>query len=773
MRHKLLFPLCFMCVILFSLHIEAQELNIPLGAWRDHLPMNLGIAVTQTPDKVYAATDRGLIVLQKEDNSFEALTKAKGLSDLSLTSVGYHDATQTVVVGYKNGNIDFIRGNEIVNMADIKRTPLVAGPKQIYTIKFRGDDAYLCTSFGLVVIDMQRREIKSTIYPTESLAEVYDIDFSGDTIAVGTQLGSYYADLNNPALVYFGAWQAFPGFGPGRIIKSICKFDNYWYFNKIVPYEVNRDTIFSYKNGLSEVVFSDANFFNIRSNNSVLFIAKNTSLLYRKNTSQEFSNINLYNYNVPVYPVEAICDNSNPEKIFIADQGQGLGAFFDENNKPWFTPEGPFSKNCFRMTHAEGQLWVATGAYDYNFTPIYITDGLLNRDGAFWRSFRYPRGTDFFRDFTSVAIDPSDAKHVFASTWGYGVIELQDGAIVQRFDTSNSSLNDIGVIPGEIRSSSLAIDSESNLWVVSTLANNPVSMRKANGTWRSYSFGPSINNRATGDLMVDSSGNKWFMLGEKGIVVFSTDEDDNLVSFKLLNDQVGQGALNSVRVYSMAQDLDGQVWVGTDKGVCVFYSPDAILQEGAENWDAQKITISQGGFNQYLLNSEEVTAIVVDGANRKWFGTRKAGLFLVSPDGTEQLQHFTFDNSPLLSNSINTMCMDQQTGELYVGTDQGICSVRTDATLGGKTFGKVYAFPNPVRPEYNGPVTITGLVANAEVRITDVEGNVVFSDRANGGTITWNGRLYSGERAATGVYLIFASNDDGSQTKVAKLLFVN
>jgi hypothetical protein len=148
-------------------------------------------------------------------------------------------------------------------------------------------------------------------------------------------------------------------------------------------------------------------------------------------------------------------------------------------------------------------------------------------------------------------------------------------------------------------------------------------------------------------------------------------------------------------------------------------------------------------------------------------------LFLVSPDGTEQLQQYTFDNSPLLSNSINTMCMDQETGELYIGTDQGICSFRTDATLGGKTFGKVYAFPNPVRPEYSGPVTISGLVANAEVRITDVEGNVVFSDRANGGTITWNGRLYSGERAATGVYLIFASNDDGSQTKVAKLLFVN
>jgi hypothetical protein len=226
---KQLFYILFLGVFILSPKLnKAQELNIPVGGWRDHLPMNLGISVTQTPEKVYAATDRGLIVLQKNDNSFEALTKAKGLSDLSLSAIGYHEGTETIVIGYRNGNIDFIRKNEIVNMADIKRTPLVAGPKQIYSIKFRGDDAYLCTSFGLVVIDMQRREIKATIYPTQTQAEVYDVEFAADTIAVGTRLGSYYADINNPALVYYGAWQAFQGFGSGRIIKSISYLDATW-----------------------------------------------------------------------------------------------------------------------------------------------------------------------------------------------------------------------------------------------------------------------------------------------------------------------------------------------------------------------------------------------------------------------------------------------------------------------------------------------------------------------------------------------------------------
>jgi hypothetical protein len=199
----------------------------------------------------------------------------------------------------------------------------------------------------------------------------------------------------------------------------------------------------------------------------------------------------------------------------------------------------------------------------------------------------------------------------------------------------------------------------------------------------------------------------------------------------------------------------------------------SILEEGSNGWDSQKIIINQDGYNQYLLDAEEVTAIYVDGANRKWFGTRTAGLFLVSPDGTEQLAHFTTENSPLLSNTINSLAMDEQSGELFIGTDQGICSYRTDASGGGEQYSNVYAFPNPVANDYDGPIAISGLVSNADVKITDISGNLVFSTRANGGTALWNGKLFSGERAATGVYLVFCSNADGSATETTKIMFIN
>lgn len=771
MRMHLSTLLCLIVLITFGL--KAQNINIPLGTWRDHLPMNQGIAMAQTAEKVYAAVDRGLIVLRKSDLSIEALTKAGGLSDISVTAIGYHQPTHTIIVGYRNGNIDFIKDSEISNLSDIKRTSLIAGAKQIYTIKFKGNDAFLCTSFGVVVIDMVQREIKATWYPTEVQTEVLDLDFMGDSVAVATNRGAYIAAVNDPGIVFYGNWQILGSLGTDNTVRTICSFDNAWYATRYIPFESNRDTVFKVQNGIKTIELSGGTYLKIKNSAEKLFICETNRLGYRAASESTYTWIDQYDFFVIPYPIDVEVDNVDSDRFWIADQALGLASVYQFDQRPWFTPEGPYSKNVFRMTYDQGQLWAATGGYDLSHSPLYVIDGILNRDGAFWRSFRFPVGTDFIRDFISVAVDPADSKHVFAATWGYGVYELQDGAIVQRFDTTNSALDGIFSNSSEIRASTVKIDKNANLWTVVTSAEHPVALRKADGTWRSYSFGPAIDDQSTGDMLVDTLGNKWFVLSDQGLVVFSTDENDDLVKFKLVNDQVGRGALNSKRVLSFAQDLEGLMWVGTDKGVNVFYNPDAILQDDNFNWDAQQIIVSQGGFNQYLLNSEEVTSIVVDGANRKWFGTSKAGVFCVSPDGTEQLYHFTFENSPLLSNTVITMCMDYQTGELYIGTDQGISSYRTDATLGAKRFDGAYAFPNPVRPEFNGMITVTGLVANSEVRITDVEGNVVFSDRANGGTITWDGRTYQGVRAASGVYLVFASNDDGSQSVVTKILFVN
>jgi Two component regulator propeller len=303
-----------------------------------------------------------------------------------------------------------------------------------------------------------------------------------------------------------------------------------------------------------------------------------------------------------------------------------------------------------------------------------------------------------------------------------------------------------------------------------------INVLKPNGTWQAFDFTGLLPVGITAsEIIVTQSGQKWVILPRgTGMLVF--DDNGTLTNTsddkkKKLGFTVGAGAIPGTDIYCLAEDRDGEVWVGTDKGVGVFYCPESIFS--TNGCDAQQILIEQDGYTQILLETQVVTAIAVDGANRKWIGTEGGGVFLMSPDGTEQLAHFDAANSPLLSDNITSIAIDQATGEVFFGTTRGIVSYRGEAIEGKDEMGDVYAFPNPVRPEYAGPIAITGLVKDADVKITDVRGNIVFKTTALGGQAIWDGNNFKGERAASGVYLVLIANEDGTQTAVTKILLMN
>ena len=241
--------------------------------------------------------------------------------------------------------------------------------------------------------------------------------------------------------------------------------------------------------------------------------------------------------------------------------------------------------------------------------------------------------------------------------------------------------------------------------------------------------------------------------------------------YKLLNANVGNGNLPSLQTYSIAEDLDGEIWIGTDKGIGVFYNPSSVISGG--NFDAQQILIQEGDYGQYLLSEETVKCITIDGANRKWIGTEKSGIFLLSEEGTEEILHFTAENSPLFSNTIIDIAINPENGEVFIGTDKGLISYRSDATEGKSTQSETHVFPNPVRESYNGPIAINGLVTDANIKITDISGNLVFETTANGGQAIWNGKNKNGERASTGVYMVFSTDINGVEKTVSKILFIH
>jgi hypothetical protein len=343
-------------------------------------------------------------------------------------------------------------------------------------------------------------------------------------------------------------------------------------------------------------------------------------------------------------------------------------------------------------------------------------------------------------------------------------------------NNTNSPLGvQVGGPPGKVNIAGLAFDRDGNLWISNGYATNPIACRTKNGAWHTFNPGSVLNgNLLVSDILAASNGYKWLLRPRgNGILVFNdggtignTGDDQ----YKVLNNQPGSGGLPSNDVYSFAEDKDGHIWVGTNRGVAVFYTPNAIF--GGGDFDAQQILIEQDGNVQILFETEAVTALAVDGANRKWVGTETSGAYLVSADGRTQIHHFTAQNSPLPSNTITSIAIDGITGEVFFGTDRGILSYRSDATESAFENTCASVFPNPVRESYTGPVAITGLVRDSEVRITDMAGNLVYSTTSLGGQAVWPGTDLAGGRVATGVYLVFAVDRTGSYKCNTKVLVV-
>lgn len=751
--------------------------GIPIGQWRDHLPYSKAIAVADAGDRVYCATSSSLFYFRKDDNSLNRITKINGASDIGISTIRYHENTRTLVIAYNNSNIDLLVNNTIVNISDIKRKN-IPGRKNINKVMFDGNMALLSCGFGIVELDMMRHEIRNTFYIGAEGAriEVFDLTTDGQYYYAATEQGIYFADKTVPNLANYEYWTK-----DTTIINYNDKFTNIAYFDSCIF--ANRKSQGSVADTLMYKLNNQWVYFDTLNNSKVLnFEVCQNSLIVTYQYYVLAYNTDLvllrgvwgYN-NTYALPAHAIMDADN--KFWIADTRFGLIRYLWEQDNTAMAPNGPFSSSVFKMTADKGSLWVASGLREEStWNNMYNQDGIFNYTEGSWSTINRLTyaGFDTLHDIVTIAIDPTDVKRIYAGSWRRGLLEFYDGQHIATYTDINSTLASsqsfywIGV-------GGLAFDNDNNLWVTNSSVTNVLSVKTPTGQWHTYNFPSLVNDNVIGEVIIDDYNQKWVIIGRgNGILVFN---DNNTLTnlsddkAKKLTTAVGNGNLPSANVISMVKDIKGEIWVGTDKGIAVFYSPGNVFSN--ENFDAQQILVSLDGFNQYLLESETVTAIAVDGANRKWVGTASSGVFLLSADGTKEELHFDTDNSPLFSNSIKSIAINHETGEVFFGTAQGIISYKGTATMGSEEYSNVYAYPNPVRENYNGYIAIKGLVSDVDVRITDVAGNLVYSTISEGGQAIWNGRTLNGEKVKTGVYMVFCSNTDGTKTYVTKILFVN
>ena len=466
--------------------------------------------------------------------------------------------------------------------------------------------------------------------------------------------------------------------------------------------------------------------------------------------------------------------------LWIGDKYAGLvGYSMNEDYFRWYDLSGPLTANAFSMTTRGDDLLIAPGGRDGSYVPLYYPGQVYKFDNTNWTNYSgwsIPPMAGI-NDIVTVAIDPNDPNRFYAGAWGKGLLEFYGNDFVNRYGSWNSTLGYHSASDtGDIRVGGTAFDNDGNLWVSTSHTNSCLSLKRG-ADWKGFVI-TKVQEADLGQLIIDRYDQKWIVMrygnmNPNSLIVFTdngTPDNPNDDLSKKLNSTVGRGNIPGTIVSAIAEDNDGEIWIGTEKGVAVFYSPENVFS--GQNFDAQRILVEYGGYYQYLLENEIVTAIAVDGSNRKWIGTDRSGVFLFTEDGTQEIHHFTEDNSPLFSNRITSLAINAN-GDVFMGTDKGVISYRGSATEGGETNEDVYAFPNPVKNGYDGYIGIKGLVTNAQIRITDIGGRIVYSTKAEGGQAIWNGKNINGKRVKTGVYLVFASDEKGKEKVVTKILFIN
>lgn len=762
-----------LCLLLLCICI-CQKSAAAIGDWTIHSAYHNAEKVAVLDDVVYVLCDGSLFSYDSEDTSVETYSKTDVLNGSGIIDILPCRSEHLLVIVYEDGNIDLLGSDgDAYNMPELYQKTL--DDKTINDVMAEGSKVYVSTNAGIVVIDVRRRVVENFYSFGHQVRSV--VISGGDIIAACSdgvfkgKLTSNLLDRNNWSLVSSAHFT--------RLISLDSKI--FAYSSSL--YEITDNSTFGYKS-LGNYSVSNWNVVGDRlfvyASGKVVSVGKDGSV-----QSIDAPNVNYMTAR-------------NAGNYWVASSNQGLMDATLSGNavKPAGTvvcPEGPWRNYAYNMTMQDGTLLIAGGAFTY---PEVKREGTIMQyaDGK-WSAFDETEaintvGADFYRNITDVVRDGSEQDHYFASAACSGLYEFRDGKMVAHYSYDNSPLRSI--LPNAsragyyVRVTGLAYDSDNNLWMLNNECDTIVRVLKNNGKWGAYYF-PEIKGYPTFDqVMFDRRGWAWInsrrstssghragflVLDNNGTVnQLSDDRHKFITSFR---NQDGTSYTPTL-LNCICEDLDGAVWIGTELGPFMIENPAEVFNSDFSLTQVKVPRNDGSNLADYLLSGVQIKCITCDGGNRKWFGTAGNGVYLVSADGTEVIQHFTTENSPLISDEIFDIAIDGKTGEVFFATVEGLVSYRGDATDPMPELNKdnVRVFPNPVRPDYNGIITVTGLMSGTDVKIVNAAGRLVNQGTSVGGEYTWNGCTADGRRAASGIYYVLAADCDGNDGVATKFLIV-
>ncbi|KIA98215.1 ABC transporter substrate-binding protein [Flavobacterium sp. KMS] len=737
--------------------------------WQGYFSYNQIKDVSDSPTAIYAATENALFSKNTATNIVKTINTVDGLSGQSISSLYHSESFRKTLIGYENGLMTIINevDGSIVKVVDIINKQLPANLKKINHFMEYNGMVYVSCDFGIVQFNLKTLQFGDTYFIGDSGAQinVRQTTIYNGFIYAATNSGIRKANITNLNLVDYIQWSLVTAGDWSSVETNDTKLIAINTSGYINNYDSGSNTFVGF---MSLPQPSK----DMRAKNHNLFITTASAVYVYNNQMVLLRQIN--NSDVSTTGLSFTCATAIGDNIYIGTNESGLfvstlsGASMFENTMP----AGPSQNNIFAINVTPNSLWAVYGNYDVFYNPYPLDSyGISKFSTAGWLNIPYEKLFQA-KSISRIIVNPNNENQVYASSFFSGLLKIDNETPSILFNQSNSGLETLTFLgPNyiDVRINGTAFDKSGNLWVTNSLIKNGLKVLRANGQWQTFPIGAVLSkpeDASFSSMTIDKNGTKWIGTNRDGVIGFN--ESTNTA--KKIAVGIDNGNLPTTDVRAVAVDAKNQLWIGTTRGLRVLSNVNNFQTEN--QLKTNPIIIMDDGLAQELLYEQFISAIVVDGANNKWIGTTDSGVFFVSPNGQETKYHFTINNSPLPSNQINDIGINSVTGEVYIATSKGMVSFKGIATEANENLNNVYVYPNPVRPEFSGTVKIAGLLDKANIKITDIEGNLVYETTSEGGTIEWDTTAFGKYKVASGVYMIVVSAEDGGETKVKKVMII-
>ena len=740
--------LVFLFVLLF---INAFAQNN--SKWSDLFSYNNVLAFKENNGKIIAATENGVFYYDTTSGEIKKLSKANGLHEVKISAFDYNPETNVAIIGYQSGNLDVVTDDAITYVVEIPLSQSYTGSKSINNISINGDKAVISVGYGVSIFNVNRKEFGDTcfFFNGSTYEKVLEATIKDDVVYAVTGSSLKYHPLDVTFSVYT-SWSSVAG--------AYTQIDS----KDILALATNTNVYYGNVGGFVAIPQSFTKVKDVRLKNSNIVIA-------------DLNKVYVYNTSGVLQKTVDISEEVNTANIIgnTVYTGTQFSGIYDEN-KNSYKPDGPYSNISYKVNLLGNQIWVATGGREEYNTPTYTNLGYYHYDGTKWNYPDYFKTSTFQWNILDVKPNPVKPTEVYFTNYSFfsgqkGIYKMENNSFVKAYLQEPS-------VPYNNRVVGLTFDEQNNLLCSAGFFNTPnqptAGFYYYNIATDSFTKVPVASTYRSNDVFT------------KDGVLYAPSPYENgggLIVYNYNNtlSQMGDDASKVINktngtpedgIISAVIDKNDDLWLGGFTGLRVLPGASSILT--TQNPKAEPIVITQNNIPEELFKDLKIISIDVDSGNQKWVSVEGGGVFYLSSNGENTIQHFTKLNSPLPDDTVTDVKVDQKTGKVYFSTYDGIVVYQGDVINVSADFGNVKVYPNPVvTAQYKGNVKITGLAEKTNIRITDAAGNLVHQNVAKGGYYEWNLNNQRGVRVASGIYFVLMTNEDGTDKATAKIAVVN